>query len=117
MAAAFNPLYDPERQAARPAVWPRHADVALVTGPVTRNMTEPLRRTVAVHLGHGPRRGRASGALTTTRRAGVRADRSQQPYAAHDFAHPASRSTQREPEPDEADGSGAGTVLPTYAQG
>ncbi|WP_408995437.1 NADH-quinone oxidoreductase subunit B family protein [Streptomyces caniscabiei] len=26
---------------------PRHADVALVTGPVTRNMAEPLRRTAA----------------------------------------------------------------------
>lgn len=32
---------------ARLVAAPRHADVALVTGPVTRNMAEPLRRTVA----------------------------------------------------------------------
>ncbi|MEU9246676.1 oxidoreductase [Streptomyces shenzhenensis] len=47
IAAAFNPLYDAERYGARLVASPRHADVALVTGPVTRNMAEPLRRTVA----------------------------------------------------------------------
>ncbi|MCZ0978780.1 oxidoreductase [Streptomyces diastatochromogenes] len=46
IAAAFNPVYDAERYGARLVASPRHADVALVTGPVTRNMAEPLRRTV-----------------------------------------------------------------------
>lgn len=47
ITAAFNPVYDAERYGARLVASPRHADVALVTGPVTRNMAEPLRRTVA----------------------------------------------------------------------
>ncbi|OIK03645.1 NADH-quinone oxidoreductase subunit B family protein [Streptomyces monashensis] len=47
IAAAFNPVYDAERYGARQVASPRHADVALVTGPVTRNMAAPLRRTVA----------------------------------------------------------------------
>ncbi|MFJ8111370.1 NADH-quinone oxidoreductase subunit B family protein [Streptomyces sp. NPDC096132] len=47
IAAAFNPVHDAERYGARLVASPRHADVALVTGPVTRNMAEPLRRTVA----------------------------------------------------------------------
>ncbi|ATL88187.1 oxidoreductase [Streptomyces samsunensis] len=47
IAAAFNPVYDAERYGARLVASPRHADVAMVTGPVTRNMAEPLRRTVA----------------------------------------------------------------------
>ncbi|NJP48307.1 NADH-quinone oxidoreductase subunit B family protein [Actinacidiphila epipremni] len=44
---AFGPVYDAERYGVRLVASPRHADVALVTGPVTRNMAEPLRRTVA----------------------------------------------------------------------
>ncbi|MFF2516555.1 hypothetical protein [Streptomyces sp. NPDC058086] len=40
-------MYDAERYGARLVASPRHADVALVTGPVTQNMAEPLRRTVA----------------------------------------------------------------------
>ncbi|MFF4038230.1 NADH-quinone oxidoreductase subunit B family protein [Streptomyces sp. NPDC001816] len=47
ITASFNPMYDAERYGARLVASPRHADVALVTGPVTRNMAEPLRRTVA----------------------------------------------------------------------
>ncbi|MEU6535343.1 oxidoreductase [Streptomyces sp. NPDC047000] len=47
IAAAFNPVHDAERYGARLVASPRHADVVLVTGPVTRNMAEPLRRTVA----------------------------------------------------------------------
>ncbi|MFI6547212.1 NADH-quinone oxidoreductase subunit B family protein [Streptomyces prunicolor] len=47
IVGAFNPVYDAERYGARLVASPRHADVALVTGPVTRNMAEPLRRTVA----------------------------------------------------------------------
>jgi Ni,Fe-hydrogenase III small subunit len=42
---AFGPVYDAERYGARVVASPRHADVLLVTGPVTRNMAEPLRRT------------------------------------------------------------------------
>ncbi|WP_344026537.1 oxidoreductase [Streptomyces luteireticuli] len=43
---AFGPVYDAERYGARLVASPRHADAALVTGPVTRNMATALRRTV-----------------------------------------------------------------------
>jgi Ni,Fe-hydrogenase III small subunit len=46
VAAAFGPVYDAERYGVRLVASPRHADVVLVTGVVTRNMLEPLRRTV-----------------------------------------------------------------------
>jgi Ni,Fe-hydrogenase III small subunit len=46
LGAAFGPVYDAERYGARLVASPRHADVVLVTGVVTRNMLEPLRRTV-----------------------------------------------------------------------
>ena len=46
VAAAFGPVYDAERYGARLVASPRHADAVLVTGVVTRNMAEPLRRTV-----------------------------------------------------------------------
>lgn len=46
IGAAFGPVYDAERYGARLVASPRHADVLLVTGVVTRNMAEPLRRTV-----------------------------------------------------------------------
>jgi Ni,Fe-hydrogenase III small subunit len=46
VAAAFGPVYDAERYGARLVASPRHADVVLVTGVVTHNMAEPLRRTV-----------------------------------------------------------------------
>jgi Ni,Fe-hydrogenase III small subunit len=42
---AFGPVYDAERYGARLVASPRHADALLVTGPVTRNMAVPLRRT------------------------------------------------------------------------
>lgn len=43
--ALNNPVYDLERFGIRFVASPRHADVLLVTGPVTRNMEEALRRT------------------------------------------------------------------------
>jgi Ni,Fe-hydrogenase III small subunit len=43
--ALQNAVYDLERFGLRFAASPRHADVLLVTGPVTRNMEEALRRT------------------------------------------------------------------------
>lgn len=46
VAAAFGPVYDVERYGVRLVASPRHADVVLVTGVVTHNMLEPLRRTV-----------------------------------------------------------------------
>ncbi len=46
VAGAFGPVYDAERYGARLVASPRHADVVMVTGVVTRNMLEPLRRTV-----------------------------------------------------------------------
>jgi len=46
IANAFGPVYDLERYGARLVASPRHADVVLVTGVVTHNMAEPLRRTV-----------------------------------------------------------------------
>jgi Ni,Fe-hydrogenase III small subunit len=45
IGSAFGPVYDAERYGARMVASPRHADALLVTGPVTRNMAEPLRRT------------------------------------------------------------------------
>ncbi|WP_327091725.1 oxidoreductase [Nonomuraea sp. NBC_01738] len=45
IASAFGPVHDAERYGARLVASPRHADVLLVTGPVTRNMEVALRRT------------------------------------------------------------------------
>jgi Ni,Fe-hydrogenase III small subunit len=42
--ALNNAFYDLERFGLRFVASPRHADVLLVTGPVTKNMTEALRR-------------------------------------------------------------------------
>ncbi len=46
IAAAFGPVYDAERYGARLVASARHADALLVTGVVTQNMAEPLRRTL-----------------------------------------------------------------------
>ena len=43
--AINNPVYDLERFGIRFVASPRHADVLLVTGPVTKNMREALWRT------------------------------------------------------------------------
>jgi Ni,Fe-hydrogenase III small subunit len=43
--ALNNAFYDVERFGLRFVASPRHADVLLVTGPVTRNMREALERT------------------------------------------------------------------------
>jgi Ni,Fe-hydrogenase III small subunit/Fe-S-cluster-containing hydrogenase component 2 len=45
IAATANPHYDLERFGVHLVASPRHADVLLVTGPVTRNMEIALRRT------------------------------------------------------------------------
>jgi Ni,Fe-hydrogenase III small subunit len=45
--ALSNPFYDLERFGLKFVASPRHADVLLVTGPVTHNMAEALRRTWA----------------------------------------------------------------------
>jgi Ni,Fe-hydrogenase III small subunit len=45
MHALNNAFYDIERFGIRFVASPRHADVLLVTGPVTRNMREALKRT------------------------------------------------------------------------
>ena len=45
IASCFSPVYDAERYGLRLVASPRHADALLVTGPVTRNMAEPLRAT------------------------------------------------------------------------
>jgi Ni,Fe-hydrogenase III small subunit/formate hydrogenlyase subunit 6/NADH:ubiquinone oxidoreductase subunit I len=45
IVATTNPLYDLERFGIHLVASPRHADVLLVTGPVTRNMEIALRRT------------------------------------------------------------------------
>src|SRR5262244_314361 len=42
--ALSNPLYDIERFGIRFVASPRHADVLLVTGPLSRNMVEALER-------------------------------------------------------------------------
>jgi Ni,Fe-hydrogenase III small subunit len=43
--ALSNPYYDLERFGLHFVASPRHADVLMVTGPVTRNMREALERT------------------------------------------------------------------------
>ena len=43
--AINNPIYDLERFGIKFVASPRHADVLLVTGPVTHNMAEALKRT------------------------------------------------------------------------
>ena len=45
IAATTNPVFDVERFGIHFVASPRHADVLLVTGPVTRNMEIALRRT------------------------------------------------------------------------
>jgi Ni,Fe-hydrogenase III small subunit/Pyruvate/2-oxoacid:ferredoxin oxidoreductase delta subunit len=45
IAATTNPFYDLERFGIHFVASPRHADLLLVTGPVTRNMEIALRRT------------------------------------------------------------------------
>ncbi len=45
ISALGNPYYDLERFGLHFVASPRHADCLLVTGPVTRNMAEPLKRT------------------------------------------------------------------------
>jgi Ni,Fe-hydrogenase III small subunit len=45
IAALSNAFYDLERYGLRFVASPRHADVLLVSGPVTRNMREALERT------------------------------------------------------------------------
>src|ERR1019366_7169567 len=46
IASIFSPVYDAERFGIRIEASPRHADGLLVTGPVTRNMAGPLRKTL-----------------------------------------------------------------------
>src|SRR3990170_6266595 len=45
IGALASPVYDMERFGLHFVASPRHADLLLVTGPVTRNMEIPLRRT------------------------------------------------------------------------
>jgi Ni,Fe-hydrogenase III small subunit len=45
IAALLNPYYDMQRLGLFFTASPRHADVLLVTGPVTTPMVQPLRRT------------------------------------------------------------------------
>ncbi len=47
IGALNNPVYDIERFGAHFVASPRHADMLLVTGPVTRNMELALRKTYA----------------------------------------------------------------------
>jgi len=45
IAGLTSPVYDSERFGIHFVASPRHADMLLVTGPVTRNMEVPLRKT------------------------------------------------------------------------
>jgi len=45
IAGLNSPYYDLERFGLQFVASPRHADCLLVTGPVTRNMADPLKRT------------------------------------------------------------------------
>jgi Ni,Fe-hydrogenase III small subunit len=46
VTSVFAPVYDAERFGVRLVTSPRHADALLVTGPVTKNMADPLRKTL-----------------------------------------------------------------------
>ena len=43
--SCFSPVYDVERFGVRVVASPRHADALIVSGPVTHNLHEPLRKT------------------------------------------------------------------------
>ena len=45
ISGLMGPVYDSERFGFHFVASPRHADLLLVTGPVTRNMEVPLRKT------------------------------------------------------------------------
>ncbi|HET7341541.1 MAG TPA: NADH-quinone oxidoreductase subunit B family protein [Methylomirabilota bacterium] len=45
ISGLMSPVYDSERFGIHFVASPRHADLLLVTGPVTRNMEVPLRKT------------------------------------------------------------------------
>lgn len=45
LGQAFSPVYDAERYGVRLVASPRHADALVVTGPVTHNMVDALRKT------------------------------------------------------------------------
>jgi Ni,Fe-hydrogenase III small subunit len=47
LVALSNPFYDVERFGIHFVASPRHADMLMATGPVTRNMAEALRRAYA----------------------------------------------------------------------
>jgi len=47
IVAAITPRYDPERFGIKLVGSPRHADVLLVTGPVTKKMVEMVKRVYA----------------------------------------------------------------------
>jgi Ni,Fe-hydrogenase III small subunit len=47
IVALTNPYYDLERFGVHFVASPKHADLLLVTGPVTRNMAEAVRQTYA----------------------------------------------------------------------
>ena len=53
IAALLNPYYDMQRLGLFFTATPRHADVLLVTGPVTRPMEQPLRRAYEAMPGPG----------------------------------------------------------------
>lgn len=46
LVALGNPYYDVERFGIHFVASPRHADMVIITGPVSRNMAEALKRTV-----------------------------------------------------------------------
>lgn len=46
VASIFSPVYDAEQYGIRLVASPRHADAALVSGPVTKNMVGPLHVTI-----------------------------------------------------------------------
>lgn len=46
VTALFNPIYNIEQYGRRLIASPRHADVVIVSLPLTRNMLEPVQRTL-----------------------------------------------------------------------
>ena len=90
IAATTNPVFDLERFGIHFVASPRHADLLLVTGPVTRNMEIALRKTYEATPGAagGRRRGSVRVQRRDLRRGHLRGRGRSRPRRARGRLHP-----------------------------
>ena len=91
--AINNPVYDVERFGLKFVASPRHADVLLVTGPVTWNMREALLRTYNADA--GAQMGRGAGRLRGELRGFRRVSGRGRPARRHPAGRPACAAAVR----------------------